>query len=208
MLVFEGGGCLPAPPRSTTFGRVWPLPTSFADLSHHELLFATTTLHHPRTRACMLVSRVVDFCHDDHFHHPRKQACMLAFEGGSCLPVPPALAPAPTTLRHEHVSSFSRMVATTHYHPRTWVHMLVFEGDSCLPPPPAPPTTLDHKHVCLWLLFATTTLEHECACSFSRVVAVCDHHHLPPSDTSTYAHLVAILFRILLYTVINFKLIL
>src|SRR6266542_876957 len=41
--------------------------------------------------------------------------------------------------------------------------LLVFEGGDCLRAP-APPTTLKHEHVCLFL----------------RVVAICKHHHQPP----------------------------
>jgi len=57
---------------------------------------------------------------------------------------------------------FSRVVVfaiTHHHHPRTRARTLVFEGGRCLPPPPS------------------TTLGHEHARSFSRVVADCHHHH-------------------------------
>lgn len=67
-----------------------------------------------------------------------------------------------------HTSFSATTTTTTLQHERT--RTLVFEGGSFLPSP------------------TITTLEHEHVRSFSRVVVVCHHHHLPPlSDTSTHA---------------------
>src|SRR6266496_3624368 len=63
---------------------------SFAITHHHHSQFATTTTWHPPQTITTL-----------------DMSTLLVFKGGDCLRAP---AP-PTTLEHEHVCSFSRVVA-------------------------------------------------------------------------------------------------
>ena len=92
---------------------------SFAITHHHHSQFATTTTWHPPQTITTLrhehIARFQGwwlFASTSTSHHPRARARMLVFEGGCDLQAPP-----PTTLEHKHVHSCLRVVAICHHLP-------------------------------------------------------------------------------------------
>ena len=198
MLVLEVGGCLPAPLCSTTIlGRVWPLPTSFVDLSH-----LTTSQHWKRATTCLFLMLVGSAP-----HHPpalKMSMSLLVFDVGGLRTSPCHL----TIHQHQkwaHHCSFLMLVGsaphyhltTTHHH-RKWVCVYSFLVLVCYLPHYHLTTTHHHHwkqvHMCSFSVgVCHTTACHHCkqipVYSFLVVLCYLPHHHLlPPSKMSAHTH--------------------
>jgi len=103
---------------------------------------------------------------------PRKRACRLIFEAG-CLyhhPYPPKTSIC-TCFRGQLF-----FATTTTLLPRKQAYVLVFEP-GCSFPPPSPSKTSIHARFQGQLFFAPSSVENKHTRSFSRLVALCHHHH-------------------------------